>query len=403
MTIHQSAAIVALVVSSFVIGCSESAKTDGTNKTANSDKAQQHANAAGRDDIAGGDAARRHNARFNDLPVQAVLMSVNGRELTKGAFLRWVDLRKAMLSSSLGNRMSGNDLTSIVQEQMLASVTNDYANQVVASDYAKVSGVEVGTNHIETCRRAFMRTAKIDTRMPWDKAMKRFTATQRETIYDRISAEATVAAVSDDFFKKNHVEVGQDEINALYADYVAYNKKCAASNDVTWAKASNIWEQVRSGESFEKLAAKFDEDEYREEDGVWGVFRTTDFADEPEIWKLISRFRPGWVSPPIEADNGITILKVNSIEDGVANVDASDYVPSPTAEVSLSRIFIHLPLFIEEVSREQFSQECQRAKKISSFNQFLKGLVLKADIKYPYGTAIFTSQADDASPPFMAR
>ena len=225
--------------------------------------------------------------------------------------------------------------------------------------------------------------------MSWGNALKRFNSEEQETINERVSAEATVAAVQMRFLEENKPEVSEDEINALYEKYMAYNKTCTISNDVTWAKASNIWNRIISGESFEDLAIQFDEDEYREADGIWGEFHVSDFTDEPEIWKLASKFRPGYVSPPIEADNGITILKINSIEDEGHDVNAFDYTPAPSAEINISRIFIHLPLFIEEVNKEQFAKECQMAKKIAEFNKFINGLISKADINYPCGIEIF--------------
>jgi len=387
MQINMITLMLTLAVSSIVTGCSNSEQPQEP-KT----PAIPHKMSSGK--VSTKRVAESKVVTFDDLPNSAVLIAVNGKELTKATFLAWVDLRKKLLSSSLPNAGRGNDPTRIIKEQMLASVTNDYVGQIVAIDYAKAFGIVAGTNQIETCRKAFMRVARINDGT-WDRALRKFSAAQRDTINDRIAVEATVAAVSDYFFKTNSVEVEQREIDALYANYVKYNKDCAMTNVSTWAQASNIWNRIQSGESFEELARKFDEDEYREDDGVWGDFCITDFTNEPEIWKLTPRFRPGWVSPPVEADNGITILKINSIIDGDANVNAVDYVPSPSAEMNISRIFIHLPLFIESASKEQFAAECQRAKKISSFNRFLNDLVSKADIKYPCGTEIFGAKENE--------
>ena len=203
-----------------------------------------------------------------------------------------------------------------------------------------------------------------------------------------------MAAVFDKFVVENaeKVSVADSEVDKLYKDYLDYNKVCSATNAQTWVKASNIWNRVMiGGEDFKELAAQFDEDEYREEDGVWGTLQVSDFTDEPEIWKLVPRFRPGWISPPIEADNGLVILKVDSIADGGADVNAADYIPSPSAEFTLSRIFLHLPLFMEKISKENFAQQTRQVKKNVEFKKFLNGLILKADVKFPCGTEIFTA------------
>ena len=319
---------------------------------------------------------------------------MNGKKLTKAVFKKWIDLRKAMLNKTtpqLKQQDKDGTVLGAVEKQMLATVTNDYTRQVVAADYAKSKNIVASTNRIFNCRMGFSAGAGM-ARRPWKTVLGSFDKQLREIIEDRVANEALVGSLFDWYIAENNVKVESAEVEKLYANYLAYNKACAATNAVVWTKASNIWERVVSGESFEDIAVEFDEDETRSEDGTWGTYRMADFTDEPEIWRLATKFRRGWISPPVEADNGLMIMKINSVEEPGVDCDAPGYIPSGDAEFNISRIFLHLPLFMEKVSKEKFAAECQEAKKTADFMHFLDELILKADIEFPSGTEIFNTE-----------
>ena len=352
-----------LIIFSFMVGCSKG-ETGRKN------------------DSAAEDRKPGTKVGFGDLPNDAVLISVNGRKFAKADFLKWVELRICMANMTQG-QPADDSLKSLIREQMLANVTNEYVRQVIAADYAKDAGLAAGTGAVARCRLGFSYACGMPN-AKWDKLVKKFPRSLRGTIEDRVASEALFSTVFAHFVEKNKITVEQEEIDKLYGNYLDYNRQCSTTNSVIWGKASNIWQRVMSGEDFKELAMRFDEDEYREDNGVWGTFR-----DEPEIWKLISRFRPGWISPPIEADNGLMIMKIDSIEDSGGDIASASYVPSPSAEFTISRIFLHLPLFIEKTDKEQFAQQAIQAKRNVEFQKFLDGLISRSDIEYPSGVEVF--------------
>ena len=330
---------------------------------------------------------------FKALANDSILMSVDGKTLTKETFLKWVSLKRALMKNTISTNIPANEYDEAICEQMLATVTNEFARQIVASTYAENNGIIPSKRLVNLCRRGFMANAGIRNRS-WDKALQKFSTEQQETINDRVMAEAILGAVHDTYMDKQTTDLDDVEVDALYSQYCDYNKRCSESNTVVWAQASNIWNRISSGESFEELAIHFDEDEYRSDDGVWGNFNANEFADEPEILKYVSLFRVGWVSPPIEADNGLMIMRVDSIDDGSGEIFDANYIPSSDAEFKISRIFLHLPLFMEEVDREQFAKECLNAKRTAEFNKFMRGLISKATIEFPCGTDIFDTEGE---------
>ena len=373
----QVTVILFFLVCSMLVGCSDSTST----RKEEANKKNVSSSSTGKVDTVAG--------AFSALPNSAVLISVNGKALTKEMFLKWVELRVVMGKVAQG-QMPNDELKSLIRDQMLSSVTNDYISQVIASEYAKTVGLMAGTNQISRCKKGFSYACRMPN-AKWEKVIGRFPKNLQEVIEDRVHNESILSTVFTKFVDDNHVTVEQSEIDKLYNNYINYNNVCAQTNLMTWVTASNIWQRVRNGEDFKELARQFDEDKYRESDGVWGTFQLSDFTDEPEIWRLTPKFRLGWVSPPIEADNGLMIMKIDAIEDGGNNVKADDYVPSPSAVFTISRIFLHLPLFAESLDKDTFAREVIQAKRNVEFQKFIDELKSKSNIAFPSGTEIFGS------------
>jgi len=326
---------------------------------------------------------------FDKLPDNATIISVDGRKLTKGEFSKWIALRQTMVSRTIqGGGKIGLEQLDFIKRQMLSSVTNDFPREVAIAGYAKSRRITASTNDIWRCRQGFLAASRLSGK-PWKKALAAFPKELQDTIEGRVAAEAISFAVADRWQKENKIAASQDEIDKIYGKYLEYNKTCAASNATVWATASNIWKKAVSGADFRELQDKYDQDEYKSGDGEWGTFTPAGFTDEPELWKLCRHMRPGWISPPVEGDNGLMILKVLSLDDGDGDTAAADYTPSPDASIKLARIFLHLPLFIEETGKEEFAKEVQNAKTLSEYNKFAASLVSKAKIEFPCGTRIF--------------
>ena len=327
-----------------------------------------------------------------------VLISVNGVELTEKEFDDWVELKQSVILSSVkdGYKVSKSGL-GFVRDQMLASVTNSFIAEVAVRSYAAENGIAASKADLDRCRKGFVAAMKRVKN--WNAATNRLGSALSTVAEGRIATEALALAVKRDFFAKTNVLATAEEIDSAYGRYCAYNAECAKTNDMVWANASNIWRRAVSGEDFEKLADEFNEDEDKPQNGAWGEFKIADFNDEPAIRRLYREFRKDYVSPPVEADNGLMIFKVVDIIDGDEDVDAPGYLPSPEAEYTMKRIYFHLPMFIESVSKEVFAKEAEAAKRNQAYIDFLRDLCGKTKVEFPNGTDMFNPKKKGAKAP----
>lgn len=318
-----------------------------------------------------------------------VMIRVDNKDLLRSTFDKWVGLKKKILSLSLpkGNKVDPQDM-SAAEIWMLGGITNSFIREVVIANYAKENGIAAHTNYINFCRRGFIQACKLQTRN-WNRTLKNFSEEEQVVINDRVYKEALDHSVKRVYVERNPIRLDESEVKEIKQKFLDYNHRCSASNDVIFATATNVWKQLTKGDDFAELASRYDQSEDRSENGEWGDFRIADFDSEPELRRICRSFRPGYLSAPIEGDNGLMIVKVLGVrENGVEIVDP-DYVPSVDSEFRLSRIFFHLPQFIEMVDDATFARNVREAKANKAAEDFIKELMSRAKVEFPNGTGIF--------------
>lgn len=333
-------------------------------------------------------------AEYGKLPGGAIIMRVDGTGISKSEFDRWIALKKKiMILKTPPKTQSGKEELAFVDHEMLKSLTNAFPLEVAVRNYAKENGIKPEEKALDECKKAFLSNCGIRT--SWEKASNRFSPVEWNTVRQRIGAEALERTAKADWLAKNRTVLTEKDFDKIEKSFNDYNRRCAATNEQVFALASNIWSRALSGERFFELAEKYDQDETRSPDGLWGEYTIQDIFDEPELLRNSRLFKPGYTSPPIEADNGLMIIRVESVEDPAANPAAPDYIPSAEAVFTLSRIFLHLPEFIEKTDMTTLRREAQTAKDNADFVKFMKGKAAKYKIEYPSGTEIFLEKEED--------
>ena len=163
------------------------------------------------------------------------------------------------------------------------------------------------------------------------------------------------------------------------ADRLGYikmaNKCAAATNAYVFAKATNVWKKIVSGElTFETAASKFSEDEYILEGCEWGCFTRDQLEGEDGVLALLPTIKPGDITPPIESDGGLAILRKDEDDNNKT--------------YSFSRVFFRLPYFYEEETPEKARAVLQAQKCKELIQAAIKDNIGKLKIEYPDGTNI---------------
>lgn len=160
-------------------------------------------------------------------------------------------------------------------------------------------------------------------------------------------AEKTEKALRDGIDKK----MDEAEIKRVYDNIATMNETAAKTNALVFARARSVYNQIKSGKLlFEEAVEDYSEAEETEDGGVWNEFLISELKDEAELIARLPTMSPGDITPPIENDNGLSIMKLVSI----GEYRKGDAAPEPTYR--LARVFFRLPLFMEVPTREELEK-----------------------------------------------
>ena len=144
------------------------------------------------------------------------------------------------------------------------------------------------------------------------------------------------------------------------------------------AKAQEAWDRLNSGESWEAVAKKYNEDpllsdDYKDYWKMWeSIPRTGSFIPE-DVAAFARSMKAGEFTKPIETDDGLLIVKVLKIDED---------------SIDCARINIRLPYFTEVPDKPQLKKQMQAEAVKERMQELISELHGKHTFDYPMGTNI---------------
>lgn len=167
------------------------------------------------------------------------------------------------------------------------------------------------------------------------------------------------------------VSVSEEELDVAMERLSAYADMAAATNALVYARATNVWNEIRRGADFASMAARWSEDD-DSSSCEWGAFPLAALDDSPELQRILPEMSPGDVTPPVEGDNGLVVVRL-------VEVDRS-FVP---ASYRLDRIFFRLPECAPTLSRDELAVEIAEERRRSQLAAILRSVREKTVVKRP--------------------
>jgi hypothetical protein len=156
------------------------------------------------------------------------------------------------------------------------------------------------------------------------------------------------------------------------------NEIAEATNALVYATASNVYSRIQSGEDFLELAKKYDELPVHGGPGEWGRITASWYSDDVEFLKLLKNTPEGGITPPIEADEGLLIVKVLSKKTIEENEEQKDIY-------DLQRIYFRLPIFYKEEGDEEIKKNIHKAKCQKLAREIIDKAINDVVVEYPNG------------------
>ena len=303
-------------------------------------------------------------------PKVGVLLSVGGRELTVSNLNNKIEMMVRVRNLS-GKPPSKKELKRW-KSDLKTTYPNIFIMQTVVADYAREKGITISkatTAYYQ--KKAVKRLGSNKIRSY--KQLRKKVGSLAKVLDERIAEEALLNEVRKHIAHENPTNFPPDFVKARCQQQRDYNVRMALTNAVIYARATNVWEQLKSGADFGVLAQKYTEIESEVADkGEVGVIGLQQVQDEPEFVQALRKLKVGEFSAPIEADNGLSIIRMDS-----KDVEKDEY--------GISRIYFRLPMFMkvpgekemEKLLRKEYNErvvgekiaELVRAAKVEYYNE----------------------------------
>ena len=264
------------------------------------------------------------------------LVTVGTASLTRNQVEKMAELRTKMAKLSRP-KITSQQLDKVAKRAKKEAVPF-FVQSRVYTDYLSSCGVTVDQAERDEYKTSMAKSYKMND---FDEIKSGLTDEEFAMLEDQISGLLAVKKAKATILEKAGIQISDGEIDDFIAKVDRMNAIAAATNAVVYAHATNVWQKIASQETtFEEAVEDYSEDESLDEGGEWGRFSLDNLRDEETLVEWLLKLSPGAISPPIESDNGLTIIKL---------------LESPTASnptYRIARIYFRLPLAWEKATRE---------------------------------------------------
>jgi len=295
-----------------------------------------------------------------------VVARVNGHVLTATEVSR----RAEMMASLTVHRTGKTNDAVRIRKTYQKGYAAFWAEGRVLSDYAKSKGIEIPEKTLEMHRQAAFRNFKTKKDKDYSQLMAAaIKPADRDLWESQVRDEVLRTVLKKHFAEQYPTNFGDAYAVAEIAKMQAHNARMALTNAVQYAKATNAWQRICRGEDFVKVGKETTElEDERDDDCDWLIVDDKYLADEPVLTAALAKMKIGDVSPPLEADNGLMIMRLDRIEGDGAK--------------SLSRIFFHLPRFLTPAPKEEIIKCAEADYAADLYRRKVAELVAAAKVEY---------------------
>ena len=313
----------------------------------------------------------------------SVVVCIDGQPLTRRDVVR---NGKVMLTLNM-NKMRRTKIGKKDWEYLLrycAEAAKREVGRAAVRRYLADHRLTPDSNVVARLTRAFARRYGVKSKKlkRWHTVddLKYMLGTNAFRVDAEIRDRVDYATVTNAILAANPVVVTEPMVQKRLKEIADYNARAEATNAVVFARATNVWQKIVGKEiTFEDAAKAYSEDAYLAYGCEWGLFTREQLSDEAEVLKLLPTLKVGDVTPPVESDGGLAILRM----------DASD----DPDNVAFSRVFFRLPMFYTQETPAEARTVLKEELSRELISETLKDVASKLKIEYPDGTNVFSSAA----------
>ena len=307
------------------------------------------------------------DAPLQEKPVRnRVVITANGREFWQTNLNERIELMVKVATIANPN-MKLSDIARL-RKRLRLTLPKVFVREVAFDEFVKANKIKVEELAVDRARKSLM-AAMGDRKPPKYDSIRRKVGPLAVVLDGMVQAQATESAVRQHILAKNPLVLPPNYVADQMARIKAYNAEMSLTNALVFARATNVWEKLKAGADFKQMAKQFSEVPREAQDGgEWGNLGLQQLEPDEDLVNWAQKLQPGEFSPPIEGDNGLMILRMDSKK-------GEDY--------GLSRIYFRLPMFQDVVSEEELLKLKRQQHERAVLQKELNAIVESVEVEKP--------------------
>ena len=272
----------------------------------------------------------------------------------------------ALYRHKMGEKVNTNFLAK-VEAMFREGYAKIWTEDRVLEDYAAAQGVAPDPSVVTNLQRGAFQNFRVKSDKTY-AAMLAASGVNEAYWQDQVTSEARRVAVRDHWAAAEPLPEPDAAVAAELEKMRVWNERSTLTNALQWAKATNVWNQVKAGGDFVAIGkANTENAEEIEDDCEWAIVDEKFLEDEPALMAHLKTMKVGEISEPIAADNGICIVRLDALEEEGGH--------------RLSRIYIRLARMIEPAPAAEIRAALEKQHADALFVRKLEELVRAATEK----------------------
>ena len=313
-----------------------------------------------------------------------VVVVVNGDKVTKADYDALLRVRTAIFQ--LQKKIDVGDLKNATVEQFTAMtrpfIVMELIHHKMFEQYAREKGIVPSAEEVSRARDEFVRSLK---RRPEEVELgrQRLERTAGD-LFDRIPYVNAQDSLLRRSVATNDIDnVTEAELARLTAHMEKWNKTADDNNAESKRRLAKARAEIDAGVPFADAAKKYSQ-VHPEYGAKWETVELGELPKDEDLYKWLVKAKAGEISPPLDLEDGLAIVKVESIGKG----DAPRGVPKPDV-YTLVRCTAYAYQYVEHLERPKKIEEILNEKRSAAQKKLGTMLTGRAVLEYPNGTNFF--------------
>ena len=324
-------------------------------------------------------AARKPSVSYDALRPEDVVMSVNGKPLTKAAIETECGIQVVL--AAIANRK----LTVEQSEKIRGGVRNRarknfLLQQSLLKEAARRGLTVTDDEYAAFCTNFTKRLTRQSKKLTFDQVLGRLSAVEAQSLQETLRQDCLVQKVRQALREESRVAVTKEAAARRFRVIEGYNAKARAKEKEIYASATNTWKRLTGGESFEALvdelgglAPEIDADM------EWGTFQRGFFKEDKNIYDALGTLNPGEFTPPIEGNGGLIIFQVIDI------LPPTEAAAAGGDFYQLAKIFYALPVVYDLTDVDALQARLMREMSDEKLQNKMNELQIGCKVEHPNG------------------